>query len=605
MQDRQPTAEPGRSTPVDAPVTAQFLEELERSGRFHRDRGIGRIFHPGAVSYRETVPENCLHLVVEDGRISAHVDRFSPIRFTRDGVARYSFWRIAVHNISGMIKDALAALAGGRRSDRPAPVDRWFDVEEVLLTGGAHEELETAEAVLDRIRTRALARSDEGIQRVPFNLVDDVVHMLDSPAEPWTVQLELRVEGALDEARVRTALTEALGRHPMARARRAASEEPSNRNFWETPPDLDTDPLEVVSCPDDAALVSVRSELYSQGVDLTRSPPLRIRLVHTPTGDLVMLNLHHAASDGIGGLRLLQTLARAYTGAPDQLPETDFLAARDLMGSNAAPDASTRMRRYLVLAERLRELFAPPARLARLGGRHEAGYGFHHVSLTAAETQRLSDSAHPGSVNDLLLAALHLAIERWNTRHRRSCRRITVLVPSNLRPPDRPSEMVGNFSLPTRITTTPRVRRSAAAALAAVTRQTSRKKQRGMGTAVLELLSWSWLLPLSVKQAAISVLDRRFTDTAILSNLGRIDDPPAFGSAAGDSVELWFSAPARMPLGLSVGAITMGGRLHLSFRYRHPQFGPQAAQDFAACFVALLHTVSTGSGDVNASSRSR
>lgn len=126
-----------------------------------------------------------------------------------------------------------------------------------------------------------------------------------------------------------------------------------------------------------------------------------------------------------------------------------------------------------------------------------------------------------------------------------------------------------------------------------------------MGTAVLELLSWSWLLPLGVKQAAITVLERRFTDTAVLSNLGRIDDPPAFGSDAGDTVELWFSPPARMPLGLSVGAITVGGRLHLAFRYRHPQFGPQAAEDFAACFLTQLHTVSTGAGDANPRSRSR
>jgi hypothetical protein len=53
-----------------------------------------------------------------------------------------------------------------------------------------------------------------------FNEIDEAVRLLDSPSEPWSIQLELRVRGRLDECRLRTALGEALARHPMARAPR-------------------------------------------------------------------------------------------------------------------------------------------------------------------------------------------------------------------------------------------------------------------------------------------------------------------------------------------------------------------------------------------------
>lgn len=52
-----------------------------------------------------------------------------------------------------------------------------------------------------------------------FNTVDEAVRLLDSSSEPWSIQLELRVTGRLDESRLRAALGKALASHPMTRAR--------------------------------------------------------------------------------------------------------------------------------------------------------------------------------------------------------------------------------------------------------------------------------------------------------------------------------------------------------------------------------------------------
>ncbi|MGH8896864.1 MAG: hypothetical protein ACRDZ4_07550 [Egibacteraceae bacterium] len=54
---------------------------------------------------------------------------------------------------------------------------------------------------------------------LPFTVVDEGVHVLDTPQKPWSIQFELRVAGHLDEPRLRAVMVEALRRHPMARAR--------------------------------------------------------------------------------------------------------------------------------------------------------------------------------------------------------------------------------------------------------------------------------------------------------------------------------------------------------------------------------------------------
>jgi hypothetical protein len=87
--------------------------------------------------------------------------------------------------------------------------------------------------------------------------------------------------------------------------------------------------------------------------------------------------------------------------------------------------------------------------------------------------------------------------------------------------------------------------------------------------------------------ALLAVTGNRLVDTAALSYLGVVD-APWFGHDAGEVLEMWFSPPARMPLGLSVGAVIAAGRLHLGFRYRHPLMSADAARRFADRYVLLL-----------------
>jgi hypothetical protein len=92
-------------------------------------------------------------------------------------------------------------------------------------------------------------------------------------------------------------------------------------------------------------------------------------------------------------------------------------------------------------------------------------------------------------------------------------------------------------------------------------------------------------------KAALTVaatrLASRLVDTIIVSNLGRLADAPPFDDG-GPVTAVRFSLPARMPRGLSIGAVTHGDRLSLSFRYRRALLDGPAARRFAALCAAAL-----------------
>lgn len=403
----------GATEPPPVSDPAGLLGHLELSGRFHRDTGLGRMFHPGSVSLRENVPTDSLHIVVRQDHVAAHIDRVSPLALPPAGLPRYSVRRAAAHNLAGMAQD-LARLVRGRQGDHRSELDcRWVW---------------------------------DGSENIP-----DPDHLLNPAVSAWSLQLEARVSGTLEESRLGAALAGILGH-------RAANHQV----------------LRVVDCPGDDDLVLIRAELQAAPVPISEWPPLRACLAHHPGGDVLMLNVNHAASDGFGALRVLRAVSQAYAGQADPDSAIDFLAVSDLPVRPASAPVSRWRAGQRSAVERIRDLIARPARLAPDQGDDDPGYGFHQISLSASDTRRMIDPERPGTSRNILLSALHLAIGEWNLLHGTPGHRIGVLVQVSLRPPHWRQATVGNFSVTARVSTSRRHRRHGASALAAVTAQTDR-----------------------------------------------------------------------------------------------------------------------------------
>jgi NRPS condensation-like uncharacterized protein len=319
------------------------------------------------------------------------------------------------------------------------------------------------------------------------------------------------------------------------------------------------------------------------------SPPLRIRLARHRDGDVVMLNVHHAAGDGIAALCLLRSIARAYAGRPDLVAQTPPEQVQI-----PAPSGG-RWGQIQALVGELRQAAPRSAHLVPIGGADRPGYQLHHLVLDTAQTVALAAKAKAGTtVNDLLLAGLHLALDSWNRGHGGAAGRLSVLMPVNLRPKASWHEVFGNFSFMVPVVTRPADRAEPTATVEAIRRRTQHVKRQCTPAAAVRFLDVLQHLPLPAKQGiARLAASERVIPTAILSNLGRLDDDLDFGPELRAS-EVWFSPPARMPMGLAVGALTAVGRLHLVLRYRHPLFGPAEIAGFADSYRAALGRLAAG-----------
>jgi NRPS condensation-like uncharacterized protein len=382
--------------------------------------------------------------------------------------------------------------------------------------------------------------------------------------------------------------------HPLARARLRAAAPTDVRYHWEVVDELDKIPLEVVDCADDAALARAREQLLSRSPSLETSPPFAVTLARNPAGDSVLLNLSHAVGDGISAVRLMASFLRAYAGEPDPPAPVDPLEVRDIGQLVGSRSVTARLARGRALLEGTARLAESPARIAADGSSERPGYGFSLLQLGPEELAAVTARRREGAtINDVLLAGFAVTIRRWNERHGTPAARLMLTMPVNLRADEWRNEVLGNFASYVSVRFATDEQTSIPVAVAAARSRTRKIKSQGAAGLAVDLLELpTATLPTVVKQRfqdLITLTGSRLLDTAMLSNLGRLEAAPHLGESAGEVRHLWFSPPGRMPMGASLGAASYDGTLFLCLRYRHALFDGDAA----TAFTALLHDTLT------------
>jgi NRPS condensation-like uncharacterized protein len=425
-----------------------------------------------------------------------------------------------------------------------------------------------------------------------LNLLDELYLHLDRRAEPWVVHLEARVCGRLDAERLARALAVAAQQHPIARARLATWRYSDHGYSWDILDRLSEVPLQIANCRDEAALDEARERHFAFSPSLDTAPPFAALLAHSPDGDAIVLNLNHAAVDGIGAARFLLSILRAYAQKEDPVPSFDPLAVRDVLALAGAQSAAERYRRMRAVLRLGARQPTPATRVARDGGSDRPGYGFDFMSLSVEETRALGHPrARDTTVNDVLLGALAVTVARWNETHGQNAGRIALTMPVNLRPAAWQREVVSNLASYVTISLEADERPDLRHAAAAAGRQTGAIKREGLAGIVVDVLDRMSVLTVGVKRRLpdlIPLTGDVVVDTASLSNLGIVESPPKLDDTAGPVRAMWFSQPGRMPLGTCIGALTLNGRLHLALRYRHAQFDRPAARAFFCRFREVL-----------------
>ncbi|WP_128381393.1 condensation protein [Streptomyces cavernae] len=424
----------------------------------------------------------------------------------------------------------------------------------------------------------------EGPVRVPFPVVDEVARHCLQEEEPETVHIEVHLPGRLDVGRLRKAFTEALHRHPRILMREARGPWYRRRYEWELTPDPDVDVVSVPP-PDRDALKHARDRALATAPPLTASPPIRLEAVADGAsavgarsgGDVLFLTINHTALDGPACLRVLATAAELY-GGRDNSPTAPPVRTPDTPQS--PPDTPA--------------TWSPPARVAHGTPEPSPGNGMLVTELLVPRRPK----GAPYTVNDQLMAATALMLAHWNREHGARPRPMRITMPVDDRP--RGTDMpIGNGTRLVEVPFAPEeldadripelLRRTAARTRAL---KSLPRPQLGHGAALLTApvvpVAWRAAVTRGLRRAAAP-----WTSTTLLSNIGRIPYPLDFGDA-GRAQAVWFSAPARMPRGLTVTTASTAGRLHLALRWSRTLLSHGDGAHLRDLFEHYLHATQEG-----------
>ncbi|MBO0841678.1 MAG: hypothetical protein J2O46_00720 [Nocardioides sp.] len=425
------------------------------------------------------------------------------------------------------------------------------------------------------------------MQRLRVTSLDEAFINLASDTV-MSVDVELALTGRIDIERLFQALRAASASHPIARARLAAPGITTTALTWAIPDEPDHLAVEVTDEPVEV----VRDRLLSVQHDLAYGPVLCLALVREADGDRLLFNFHHAAFDGMGAMRFIASVARAYVGGDDPIGGPPVKEARDLrklVGARGAGDVRLRAAKLAKdAARRGRQLAKVAPDKGVDDGRR---YAVARLRISAVELAEANMHRPEGAtLNDLVLAAHALTIVRWNREHGRPLGdRVSIMMPVNMRPAEWSREVVSNFAsyvavfVPTSVTTL-------SDAVTIVHKETTAVKQDGTAAWIVDVLEPGNLVPHALKKALptfLPLVERQFVETTTLSNLGR-QAPPAWGDA-GEVRELWFSPPSMSStIPLALGVAGMGEELYVGLRSDRRSIGPEALQAYAELFRSTL-----------------
>ncbi|MBC2901541.1 condensation protein [Streptomyces cupreus] len=470
-------------------------------------------------------------------------------------------------------------------------------------------------------------RADRRPERIPFPVVDEVARHCLQEEEPETVHIEVHLPGRLDPSRLRTAFVEALRRHPRILMREAPGRWYRRRYEWE----LTGEPeVEVVSFPAPGrdSLRDARTRALTAVPPLSASPPIRLEVVEgagpvegseatdavsavstasrsagpaaagsraagaapaaaprrpgqappppdsTPQHTVLFLTINHTALDGPACLRVLATAAELYGG-------------RD--NSPAAPP--TRRPEAPQPPTDTPSNWSRPARVAPGTPEPSPGNGMLVTELPLPHRPKGS----PYTVNDQLMVTTALTIAHWNREHGAPPRPLRITMPVDDRPRDT-TMPIGNgtrlvevpFS-PDELSLTDMPGLLSRTATRTRALKSLPRPQLGRGAALLTApvtpVAWRAALTRGLRRAAAP-----WTSTILLSNIGRIPYALDFGEEAGRAHAVWFSAPARMPRGLTVTTASTAGRLHLALRWSRALLSHGDGAHLRDLFEHYLHT---------------
>ena len=287
-----------------------------------------------------------------------------------------------------------------------------------------------------------------GLFPLPLTPFEELMLGEEADGYPITFYLQLRIKGAVRPEAAAPAMRDALSRHPLL-ACRIQQTWRGCQWVWAGEPtplaDMDAESWRA-------------QQPWTQRIDLTKAPGLRIWGQSAAQSSLIVFQFHHACCDGIAAAQFLEDFAVGYSfyhdhdsdgacdaASPDYRP-LDLLTLRTRnspAGRRVANLPGTFLSRTLSVA-RYSLRYLRRAKLSLTGSSpgsssaDNSDFGLHIVSLSRRETRALRTAAKTSNatVSDLVIRELLLVAKQWHgDADRGKSDTLCVQLPNSLRGP--------------------------------------------------------------------------------------------------------------------------------------------------------------------------
>jgi NRPS condensation-like uncharacterized protein len=240
------------------------------------------------------------------------------------------------------------------------------------------------------------------MQNVPASALDlftDSVRLMGDA----TIVAVLEFQGRLDEERMERSLYRLFRAYPILSSRLVRGSGPAHWAYG--PPSEDTN-LEIISIGQEDHLDHM---VYD--VDPHRSPQLRVRLLRRDVGDILVLNMSHAAGDATALKVLTRSLLDDYLGHKVLIEDHTGLGPRDTSWTRGlVGKRSPVVRTEMETMDPMWPSLCPPT---------DAGWSMHRAKVSQTDLISAKQTAHRlfGTLNDVLIASFFLALSDLTGRN--------------------------------------------------------------------------------------------------------------------------------------------------------------------------------------------
>lgn len=447
---------------------------------------------------------------------------------------------------------------------------------------------------------------------IPLNCVDKCELALDGIDEPATTYAILDLEGDVDTERLKQAIFSAQKVHlrtrTIVRRRRL-------RLIREIEDDLRDEVLTVWNLAElpDRDYEGCIFEFLNRRIDVRKEFPFRaLVLKRNDVEWSLMFTFHHSALDGIRALVFVRSIIEHYNNELSEAsrpPEDARIFSKKDELFEFAQSQRSRVDHYYrkmfsyLLRRFILEAFRPPTRVFHDKSGKSKEMGHYARTIQPAELKQLVSGTTSAGVelNDLLLAALYMTVDKWNRMHGKASKKIRVMLPVNMSPKGF-RHIVSNQAAWLTLSTMPEDRADPARLLKKVRSEAVHATQNRRAFSLVYFFYFSSRFPLVIMSelCRFLIITRTYIDSILLTNLGPTwpkvgSDQPAITGIGGSRIlSISGSTSVVSPMGLSICLGTYGGNLSITVAYRPAMFSSHKIRSFLDLYVEQIGQYKVG-----------